>query len=94
MIVKAITPSILVRFSKFLCLNTTAFQDLSGVRAILTFVKNFLVFFFLHFVYQGFVKDPLEVLDFPEMKRKGLGKLICLGTKILKIGPKLRELWP
>ena len=28
------------------------------------------------------------------MKMKGLGKLICLGTKILKIGPKLRELWP
>ncbi len=23
-----------------------------------------------------------------------LGKLICLSTKILKIGPKLRELWP
>ena len=29
LIVKAITPSILVRFSKFLCLNTSAFQDLS-----------------------------------------------------------------
>ena len=28
------------------------------------------------------------------MKKKGLGKLICWGTKILKIGPKLRELWP
>ena len=25
---------------------------------------------------------------------KGLEKLICLGTKILKIGPKLKELWP
>ena len=24
-----------------------------------------------------------------KMKKKGLGKLICLGTKILKIGPKL-----
>ena len=28
------------------------------------------------------------------MKRKGLGKLINFGTRILKIGPKLRELWP
>ena len=25
---------------------------------------------------------------------KGLGPLICLATKILKIGPKMRELWP
>ena len=25
---------------------------------------------------------------------KGLGPLMCLATKILKIGPKLRELWP
>ena len=28
------------------------------------------------------------------MKKKGLGKLIGLGIKILRIGPKLRELWP
>ena len=27
-------------------------------------------------------------------ERKGLRKLICSSTKILKIGPKLRELWP
>ena len=33
-------------------------------------------------------------MDVQEMKKKGLGKLICLGTKILKIGSKLRELWP
>ena len=33
-------------------------------------------------------------LDVQQMKKKGLGKLICLGTRILKIGPKLRELWP
>ena len=25
---------------------------------------------------------------------KALETLICLATKILKIGPKLRELWP
>ena len=29
MIVKTITPSILVQFSKFLCLNISAFQDIS-----------------------------------------------------------------
>ena len=29
-----------------------------------------------------------------QMKKKGLGKLMGLGTKILKIGPELRELWP
>ena len=27
-----------------------------------------------------------------KMKKKGLGKLICLGTKILKIGPNLKEI--
>ena len=27
-----------------------------------------------------------------QMKMKALGTLICLGTKILKIGPELREL--
>ena len=34
-----------------------------------------------------------QVVDH-KMKKKGLGKLICLGTRILKIRPKLRELWP
>ena len=33
-------------------------------------------------------------VDVQQMKKKGLGKLMCLGTKILKIGSKLRELWP
>ena len=33
-------------------------------------------------------------VDVQKMKKKGLGKLICLGTKILKIGQKLREFWP
>ena len=28
------------------------------------------------------------------MRIEGLGKLICLGTKIFKIRPELRELWP
>ena len=41
------------------------------------------------FVFHG---APLGHVQ--EMKKKGLGKLICLGTKILKIGSKLRELWP
>ena len=29
-----------------------------------------------------------------KIKMKALGKLICLGIKILKIGPKLSKLWP
>ena len=33
-------------------------------------------------------------VDVQQMKKKGLGKLICLGTKIFKIRSKLRELWP
>ena len=33
-------------------------------------------------------------VDIQKMKKKGLGKLLCLGTKNLKIRSKLRELWP
>ena len=59
--------------------------------------------FFLTFVIFVFHGPPLGHVsghvgtcrvDVQDMKKQGLGKLICLGTKILKIGSKLRELWP
>ena len=33
-------------------------------------------------------------MDVQQIRIEGLGKLMCLGTKIFKIGTELRELWP
>ena len=38
-------------------------------------------------------RDTCHV-DVQQIRIEGLEKLICLGTKIFKIGPELRELWP
>ena len=58
------------------------------------FVSTFVIFF--HGPTLGHVSDHVGTYHMVDhqMKKKGLGKLICLGTKILKIGSKLRELWP
>ena len=39
-------------------------------------------------------QDPVFLNGPSSHQMKGLETLICLATKILKIGPKLRELWP
>ena len=62
-----------------------------GSRFFLTFLT-----FVFHGAPLGHISGHVGTchMDVQEMKKKGLGKLICLGTKILKIGLKLRELWP
>ncbi len=60
--------------------------------------RFFLTFgiFVFHLAPLGHVSGHVATchVDVQEMKKKGLGKLMCLGTRILKIGPKFRELWP
>ena len=55
-------------------------------------VFSTIVIFIFHGPTLGHV-GTCHVVDH-QMKKKGLGKLMGLGTKILKIGPELRELWP
>ena len=54
------------------------------------------VFFIFHFSSLGHVSGHLGTchVDVQQIRIEVLGKLIGLGTKILKIGPELRELWP
>ena len=59
-------------------------------------VFSTIVIFIFHGPILGHVSRHVgtgHVVDH-QMKKKGLGKLMGLGTKILKIGPELRELWP
>ena len=57
---------------------------------------SFFVIFVFHGAPLGHVSGHVGTchVEVQKMKKKGLGKLICLDTKILKIGSKLRELWP
>ena len=59
------------------------------------FFSTFVIFIF-HGQALGHVSGHVGTchVDVQQIRIKGLEKLICLGTKILKIGPKLRELWP
>ena len=57
---------------------------------------SFFVIFVFHGAPLGHVSGHVGTchVEVQKMKKKGLGKLICLGTKIFKIGQELRELWP
>ena len=59
------------------------------------FFLTFVIFVF-HGALLGHVSGHVGTchVDVQQIRIEGLGKLICLGTKIFKIGPELRELWP
>ena len=60
-----------------------------------SFFSTFVIFIF-HGPTLGHVSGHVDTCHVvvQQMKMKGFGKLICLGTKILTIGPELRELCP
>ena len=60
-----------------------------------SFFFNFCDFHFSLTIFRTrfWPRDTCHV-DVQQIRIEGLEKLICFGTKIFKIGPELRELWP